>query len=521
MTRWIVALCACAAACSAPPAQLGPHQPPRLVGAVDVGPTDAGQMMDLVLALKRRPGADVDLLLKQQAKQLVGFMTPAQFGAEFGPTVEDYEALAAWLSARGFEIVRREPSRTTLTVRGTVAAVEDAFHTRIRNYTDTHGQFYAPAEEPQFEPLIARSLDIIIGLDDANYWHSHAHPYPDFRAGAQTPPDLITGYGLDKVPQYQGQGETVAILGTGYPPSLKGDVDSYVKKFSLGFDRKSQYAQIFLGGPNRDSDSLAGTEYGENVLDVQMVMGLAPKASIIHILTATNSPGLFGDGFPYIINNVPQAHAVSVSYGICERFAIGETAAFNLLFQQAKAQGQEWFFAAGDSGSDGCEDGTSDPVLSPGWPTTSPYVMGVGGTGISQGTEVAWSYGGGGQSEFTPKPAYQDGIGPYPDDGVRDTPDVAAVADNVAIVVQGSLTSIGGTSAATPMWAAIWSLLDQSQGGGGIRNSHERMYQLGAAGLGFHDITTGNNGYPALPGYDLATGWGSPDLPSLIAHWTN
>ena len=76
------------------------------------------------------------------------------------------------------------------------------------------------------------------------------------------------------------------------------------------------------------------------------------------------------------------------------------------------------------------------------------------------------------------------------------------------------------------MWAAAWAILDQAKGGGGIYASHERMYQMGKAGTpGFRDITVGNisdgvtPGYPALPGYDLATGWGVPNMQTLIANW--
>jgi kumamolisin len=117
-------------------------------------------------------------------------------------------------------------------------------------------------------------------------------------------------------------------------------------------------------------------------------------------------------------------------------------------------------------------------------------------------------------------------VGPYPNDGVRDQPDIAALGGppGVAVFAQGQTFASEGTSASTPMWAAAWAVLDQvKMGGKGIFNGHERIYQL--AGTGFQDITSGNNsdgvtpGYSALPGYDLATGWGTPNLASLIAAW--
>ena len=91
----------------------------------------------------------------------------------------------------------------------------------------------------------------------------------------------------------------------------------------------------------------------------------------------------------------------------------------NTLFEQAQAEGQQWFFASGDTGTDGCRDGAGNKHIAAGWPTSSPYVIGVGGTMIGAGgVEVAWNdnspaaasaAGGGGPSEVFNKPAYQVG----------------------------------------------------------------------------------------------------------------
>ncbi len=520
-------------------AQLGLHQPRRMQGAVDIGHVDPTLMVDLLLSLKRQPGSDVDALIAQQSrpKSQVPFLTPAQFGDRFGVSAADYSWLMNWSTANGFQIVAESPSRTTLNVRGTVAVIEQSFHTRLDNYQDKHGTFRAPAVEPQFDAALSPVLRAIVGLDNASLPHPLLKPppgnSPDANNGSQLPADLQARYGVDVAGTtygVHGEGETVAILGAGDPPVPASDIDPFIKKFAaqVTFNRLTQYTQILLGGPNRDPDTLAENEYTENIIDISMVMALAPQASVVHVITATNGD-LFEQGVPYIINQVPQAHAASVSYGFCERFADSEISSLDELFQQAKAQGQQWFFASGDDGTDGCQDTDANAILSVGWPVSSIYVIGVGGTSLVNGVEEAWANGGGGQSEIIAKPPYQIGVGPYPDDGVRDTPDVAALGGDpgVTLYVQNSLSpGWEGTSVATPLFAACWALLDQSLGGGGIRNSHEEIYTLGAAGLGFTDITTGNNsgntpGYNALPGYDLATGWGSPNVPSLIQNWKN
>jgi kumamolisin len=238
-------------------------------------------------------------------------------------------------------------------------------------------------------------------------------------------------------------------------------------------------------------------------------------------------------------------HAVSVSYGTSERGAAGYMPVVHAMLAQAKAEGQTWFFASGDTGTDACRSGTTNKVLSAGWPASAPYAVGVGGTQINSGTtEVAWnSYpgnillpgqgGGGGPSESLDKPAYQMGV--TPDDGARDEPDVASLAGSPFINIYiagvspfGNTAPVGGTSAAAPVWAGVWALLEQAKNHVAITNSLEGLYALGKAGKGFHDVTSGNlggpgdtaaGGWPAATGYDLATGWGSANTADLIANW--
>ena len=223
---------------------------------------------------------------------------------------------------------------------------------------------------------------------------------------------------------------------------------------------------------------------------------------------------------------------------------------------QAAAEGQFWFSASGDNGTDDCENGST--AVSADFPGTSPYVISVGGTnvqGITNGSggvtgwaaESTWQWSnsdgasGGGRSIFYAKPAYQNGV--TPNDGARDVPDVALLADNVndgvysCCSVNGQVESgWGGTSEAAPMWAAFLAIVEQSKNKSGrtLVNPHLRLYALAKSskysGL-FHDVLTGNNGVPAdddpynhsFPGFnagqgfDLATGWGSFNGAPLLA----
>jgi kumamolisin len=503
------------------------HIPDRALGATDRGAASGDETLDLVIGLKLRDPGNAGAAVGAPA------LTASEFAERFGVAASDYNAVVAWAAAHDLEVVRTAAGRSTLTVRGTVAAIERAFGTSLHMYEDDLGTFRAPTAEPRLDPAMAEVVSGVVGLDDARRWLSHRLELPNTQPNsANSPTDLRSLYNVKTT--YQGQGETVAILGTGGPPDPVVDVLLFAQKYAgLTALATQQYSQVFVGGPNRDPAKVASGEYGENTLDIDMVLAIAPKATIVHVFTATNAPGLFTDGISYVVNNLPQAHAVTVSFGSCERGAASEMPVINALLKQAKAQGQQWFFASGDAGTDGCQDGAGNKIISAGWPASSPFAVGVGGEQLaSDGSEQAWGEkggggGGGGPSESFDKPAYQMGV--TPDDGARDEPDVVALAGypGVMQIANGKLTGSAGTSAAAPMWAAMWALIDQSQGGKGLPTGLENLYKLAGAGTGFRDITAGTNGdgttpgFPAVAGFDLATGWGAPNLTTLIAGWNN
>jgi subtilase family serine protease len=179
---------------------------------------------------------------------------------------------------------------------------------------------------------------------------------------------------------------------------------------------------------------------------------------------------------------------------------------------------------------------------------TPVYLAGFDASVIGEDLEVAWNDGeskgdhcpvkdssGGGKSVVFTKPSWQAGLN-VPDDGARDVPDISMGADGGApgfFVYSreagtrvASLVATGGTSIASPMWAAISRLVAQSQGVTRLGNINPRLYELGnlqSPISGLHDITSGNNddgtipGYGAALGYDQVTGWGTPNIALLVA----
>ena len=521
---------------------------PRVDGAVDLGQLPRDAAVDLVIGLHLRAAPALQKFLERQ-DQTLDTMSPEDFADSFAVSAVEYADVRRWLVAHGFTITRTTAGRTTISVRATADVVEQAFGAALHEYEDGDGRFYAAVDALTLAPEIAPSVGGIIGVEGGLPWVSHmVHPPAPAPNAANQP------YGAtDLESQYQtsaittpGSGETIVILGAGNGP-VASDIAGYFSTYKPygQATNPGSYKVEQVGGPNRDPNDIAELERQENTLDIDMIAAIAPYASVVHVLTATNTPGLFADGISYIVEQHKEAHAVSVSYGTCERGAASYMPTMHAMLAEAKAEGQTWFFAAGDTGTDACRSGTTNKIVSAGWPASAPWVVGVGGTQISTGTtEVTWnSYpgsilapgaaGGGGVSESLDKPAYQMGV--TPNDGARDEPDVAALAGSPNINIYlagaspfGNTVPVGGTSAAAPMWAGVWALLEQAKNHVAITNSLEGLYTLGKNGKGFHDVTSGNNGgpgdtgtggYPAAMGYDLATGWGSPNTAELIANW--
>ncbi len=340
----------------------------------------------------------------------------------------------------------------------------------------------------------------------------------------------------------------------------------------------------------------AGSGSGEALLDVEDLSAIAPGATInVYEAPSYGENGIDYDpvdNYAAIIDS-DQDQILSTSWGLCEQ-AIqagqpGLQQAENLLFEQAAAQGMSVFAAAGDNGSDDCNTAeTSTPVagqnpLSVDDPGSQPYVVSVGGLTIDSATEPPLEHvwndgstgggGGGGISQSWTMPSWQrtstvpgielPGSATYAAAGkveqefgypanfcestvagatsstpCRLVPDVSAQADEFtgAITVYqqafGGWQTTGGTSSATPIWAATLALVNasptcrsQAATRGGVGFVSPLLYAVASNPAeykaAFTDVKAGNNDiygldngkvFGATPGYDLASGLGSPEL---------
>jgi hypothetical protein len=258
----------------------------------------------------------------------------------------------------------------------------------------------------------------------------------------------------------------------------------------------------------------------EEALDVEWAHALAPGAGIILVECNTSNGNDLYQGVRTAAA-LPGVSVVAMSWGAGEYS--GETQYDPDFTTPRGHQGVTFVAAAGDAGSPGL------------YPAYSPGVVAVGGTTLtirgsdSYGAETAWSGSGGGRSTGEAEPAYQAGVQGL---GMRTIPDVAFDADpgtgvSVADTYDdthgtGPWQELGGTSLATPAWAAIFAIADQgrvARGASTLDGPSQALPALYALPTGdFHDITSGSNGgFAAGPGYDEVTGLGTPRADWVIA----
>lgn len=295
------------------------------------------------------------------------------------------------------------------------------------------------------------------------------------------------------------------------------------------------------GNPMTDTSQL-----DETAMDSEYSHGVAPGSHLKFWLApcSYDAQGNCGGDSTGLANAIdlaakdPAVHVVSNSWGFRNITAADARSSLvttiDTSLQRGVAGGTTFYFATGDNGANsGCVDKQSPPCP-PWYPASSRYAVAVGGTTLNTNSdftyqsESAWSGSGGGCATYFARPSWQTNV-TATDNGStctgRATPDVAAAGDpttGAIVYYQGKDQAFGGTSLATPLWAGMTADIDFSLGSDGFflaSFTGPELYKMeadpNAAPYVFHDMTTGNNGYSAGPGWDEATGLGSPDAYQL------
>ena len=509
------------------------------------------------------------------------YLTPGQFRQRFAPTSTDVNAVKSWLTSVGMTVDYTPTNNRYVAAEGTVADVDTAFATQLKTYSVKGRTLRAPASTLSIPASLGATVSGVLGLDQSDEliapdrsvgtnappsigfrnaqpcstsWAEKSSgatwttsdgrvvpPLPPFQSQqlpyapcGYTPPQIRGAYGLDSgtAAQYDGSGQTVAIIDAYASPTIEQDANTYFSRHGLPTFQGGQFSQVVAPGTykraeNKRQDPMGW--YGEETLDVEAVHTTAPGAKVVYVGAPNNYQDLDA-----ALNHVVDRHLAQIvtnSYGFSSEFLpTGYIKPYTDTFIQAAAEGIGLYFSSGDDGDESINYGIGNETVD--WPATSPWVTAVGGTSLGVSAtngyagETGWStanagaitdaagnvtgwkapvyqYGaGGGTSRRFAQPSYQAGVVPasiaqrWSSTPGRAVPDVGALADpNTGMLVGQTQTfsdgayydeyRIGGTSLASPLFAGVMAVADQAAGHAhGFANP--ALYRADAGA--FHDV---------------------------------
>jgi len=523
-----------------------------------LGPVEEGRIIHVSLGLAGRDPQAAEQRLAQaydpKSPLYHHWLKPAEVGALCGASPADYQAVLDWAASHRLQVLKAYQSRLLVSLSGRALDVAQAFHVRLLRYQHpAGGEFFAPDQEPSTDLTVP--LTAISGLSDlGNRLRKRSSHRPAAARPAAGTGSWGTYLGADLRKVYlnstslNGTGQTIALV----------EFDNY---YNLDIQDYANADSISLPSITRvpvDESSVQSPGSGEDevALDIEMAMGMAPKASLLvyevnqSTTNYTVSPEV--DVLAQIADD-DKAQSISCSWSWDPGTGVDSPTA--QVMQQFALQGQSYFQASGDLGAyDQYSPWTSGVAPQP--VDDSVLMTVVGGTTLitagsgSYSSETTWNTSPGVAATRTPNPPNAVTGGgivtllaiptwqvPFAKGQAsttkRNTPDVSLVADQLFWSYGNGLSDIaGGTSASAPLWAGIAALANQqaaSQGQATLGFANPLLYTLANNGTtyanDFHDIADGSNNdywgnhptlYTAATGYDLATGLGSLQAPLVL-----
>jgi pseudomonalisin len=500
------------------------------------------------------------------------YLDPDTFNSQFGVPAANLQAAESWLQGAGLTVTPIEGSTQYVLASGSAARVEAAFGTPINDYTANGRTFYANT----LAPKVPASLGIsdVFGLNDFNElsiprveetgpWTTTTQDATSGnvpKTGLLSIQDLWSIY--DAPPTNMGNGQSMAIFGWGVTDGVIPDLRSFEAEWGL----PGVPISVKKYGDTSTPDTSGDGATVEWELDTQASTGMAPDVTSETLYFAHHNSDT--DALASIVGWVGDKHGPlqgSASYGECENvgnanaiFTDGMEVPGDKVLEQAAAEGRTLFSSSGDTGSSCPIQGVTStngvatqayPGLN--WPSASPWAVAVGGT-VLQGDgntpekrldETAWAYTGGGNSTSEPAGSYQAGVAAthcvFDQNGnptitgplCRSSPDVAVISGDVATGNgldinddNGADSQGAGTSLSSPLWLGVWARIQAAaKSSKGLGFANYQIYRLAqsSGGRDFYDVTVGDNQpYPATPGYDNTTGWGTPEISQIMQDLT-
>jgi Pro-kumamolisin, activation domain/Bacterial Ig-like domain (group 3) len=468
---------------------------PLAKAEVDQGLTDNAKVLQgMTLNFKRSAAQEASLKALLQAQQDPSsasyhtWLTPAQFGQQFGMSSADIALASAWLQQQGFTVTSVAQSNNSISFSGNIADVEKAFQTQIHNYSVNGETHFANATQISIPSVLAGTVSSIRGLNDfrlkprLQFVKSRsAATNPHFTSGISgthyvAPGDFATIYDVAPLLTAGNTGKGVTIAVMGQTDIVPADITDFRSAAGLSVNDPTV---VTVPGttPSTVAIGAASNDLAETDLDLEWSGGVAPGASIVLV----NSDNVL-TSLEYAIQNTINGITVPIisqSYGACEAaFQTSDLTTIEGYLAQANSQGQTVVLASGDTGAADCDNSSSSTVtsatqgLAVDYPGSSAYVTDLGGSeftgdgtaaspetgagtywsatgtgGVSDDLitsaksyipEMAWndttysinnggglSAGGGGVSSLWPKPSWQAGVPGIPADQKRDVPDIS------------------------------------------------------------------------------------------------
>jgi subtilase family serine protease len=510
-----------------------------------VGHMSANQTLHIQIILQQRNQAELKEFLREQqdptSPNYRKTLTVDQFTEQYGPSRADYEAVKSFARQNGLEILSGSRNRMLLQVRGSVANIEKALHVSMSVYQhDTENRtFFAPDREPT--PDLAIQLWHIGGLDN------YATPKPAYHKldpseAAEATSNATTGsgpsnsfLGSDMRAAYYVNGNGAATLtGTGQSLGLFELIGTDLVDLTTYYTNVGQINNVPVTLTSVDTQSTLCKEPTcddtEQTLDMTQALGMAPGMSGLTMWIGTGALSGQTIDDAGILNGMVTASPLQAQLSCSWGWKPTDNTTDDPFFTEMSAQGQNFFVAAGDAGK-----WTASGFH---WPADDPFIVSVGGTDLDTtgaagpwASETGWSDTGGGigPDDFT-IPSWQvtaaAGCAKC-SQTFRNGPDVSANSNFTFYVCadQEACTAnlYGGTSFATPMWAGYLALTNEQYLLNGNSSTltfiNPAIYAIGEGAnytTDFHDITSGGNTDGTTVGYDLSTGWGSPNGDNLL-----
>jgi hypothetical protein len=440
-------------------------------------------MNRMMLVLKRSPEQEAalqDLLMQQQVSSSASFhkwVTPDEFGQQFGPADSDIQAVTSWLASFGFQNIKVSRGRLTIEFSGTEEQLEAALHTSIHRFVVSGESHWANVSDPQIPAALAPVVAGVATLH--NFQHKKTivtsnkkvtakiipgeRPQINLSANGQlvhalVPADFAKIYNIPSTAT--GLGATIAVL---------SDTDINLQDANdfrslWGLPVSSSNPQIVLIGS--DPGVLVGPPQDEATLDTEWTGGVAPQAQVDLVVGEDTNVALGTDLAEAFVLDNNLADIMTASFSSCElQNSAGYAAFYNAMAEQAAAQGITFLVSSGDGGPDTCDDQTTIP--------SSPAPADVN---LLASTDFNLAVGGTEFNDCTPVLSCTDNAGTFwlASNGTNSESAKGYIPENVwnEVCTASQASSLGCT-------LGIWS----SGGGASIVNTTTPPWQTGVTGL--------------------------------------